>query len=1092
MPGIHGMRLNGSMAWNMAQLSITLFGSFQVTLDNRPVTNFGTDKTRALLAYLAVEAQRPHRRDALAGLLWPDSPHTKARQSLRQALSQLRQTLNDQTCAVPFLLIDRETAQFNPDSDYWLDVAAFTALAEKSRAHRHQHLESCLPCMRRMDEMVNLYGGSFLGGFFLADSNAFEEWATLQREYLQRQMMDALDRLLDYHQRRGDIGQAIQMARRQVQIEPWREETHRQLMHLLALDGQRSAALAQYRTCQRALAEELGVEPTTETTAFYARIRDSDQGPPEARPHASPARRHNLPPTPTPFIGREEELADLANHLADPDCRLLTLLGPGGIGKTRLALQTAADQVGLYEHGITFVPLDTLNSADLLVPTIADNLGFRFHNQGDPEQQLLDYLREKQLLLVLDNMEHLLDGADFVAKLFSRAPGVTILVTSRERLNLREECVYEIEGLAHPIDPETDALEAFSAVALFVQIASRVQRKFVLTRQNSPAVARICHLVDGMPLAVELAAAWVPARSCQEIAKEIERNLDSLATSLHNVPARHRSLRATFEHSWRLLSEQEQTALRKSSLFRGGFDALAAEQVIGAPTETLVALVDKSLLRRNASGRYEMHRIVRQYAEEKLQAVPSERKMAEHLHSDYYAGFLQDRETWFQGPKQADALEAVSTEVENVRLAWRLASAAKRIETLGRSLTSLGTFYAIRSWHQEGAHAFGQAIEGLTNPQPSETDPSAERQAVVFAACLAWLGHFSCELGRYDEAQGLLEQSLRLLRPSGTTPELAFSLYTLAQILCFGKNDYAEAKQIFEESLAFYQSLGDRYGTAQVLDGLGDVAVRQGSHDEAQRHYEEGLALRRQIGDVWGISTSLGSLGGLAGRLGRYDKARRWFEESLSIGRELGNPRGIAASLHNLSTLAYLQEDYAEAKRLRLETLAICREIGYRWGIASALKSLGDVAGRMGEYGKARQYLLQSLTILEETGDRRSLAYALNSLGTIERMMGRHQEARSYFRHALQAAIEIQEPALALDVLKGIAQLSSEAGKIERALELVAFILHHPASEQQTRAQVGPWRVELAAQLSAKAAATAEARGRAMDLDTIAASILQG
>ncbi|PKO20431.1 MAG: SARP family transcriptional regulator, partial [Chloroflexi bacterium HGW-Chloroflexi-1] len=596
----------------MMRLTISLLGPLRVALCGEPVTDFATDKARALLAYLAVEAERPHRRDALAGLLWPDQPQRKARQNLRQALSHLRRAIGDRDEAAPFLLVSRETVQFNADSDHWLDVAAFTSLAEACRGHRHRRLATCLPCMRRLEQMAELYRGDFLAQFFLSDSSIFEEWALLKREWLHRQAVEAFSHLAGYYERRGDYEQARQYARRQVALEPWREEAHRHLMRLLALDGQRSTALAQYETCRRMLAEELGVEPTAETVALYKRISES------AIADLQTCRLANLPPSPTPFVGREEELAELADYLANPDCRLLTLVGPGGIGKTRLVLQVAADQTGAFVHGIHFVPLASVSSTELIVSAIAEALDLPFDSHQDPKEQLLNYLHEKEMLLVLDNLEHLLPisissacgkgegGAELLAEILRRAPGVVLLVTSRERLNLREEWVYTVEGLTYP---EGEAVgrpalsvaegpETYSAVNLFQQRARRAYQHFSLSEIERPHVVRICQLVEGMPLGVELAAAWVAVHSCEEIAQEIERNLDILTTRLRNVPARQWSVRATFEHSWQLLSETEKDIFARLSVFRGGFRREAAAVVTGASLSTLSSLLDKSLIRR--------------------------------------------------------------------------------------------------------------------------------------------------------------------------------------------------------------------------------------------------------------------------------------------------------------------------------------------------------------------------------------------------------------------------------------------------------------------------------------------------------------
>ncbi|MEJ2210982.1 MAG: tetratricopeptide repeat protein [Anaerolineae bacterium] len=782
--------------------------------------------------------------------------------------------------------------------------------------------------------------------------------------------------------------------------------------------------------------------------------------------------------------------------MAAPDCRLVTLTGPGGIGKTRLALQVAADQAGLHGHGLAFVPLAALDSADLAPGTMADAVaqavGLQFHSQGDPEQQLLDFFREKEILLVLDNMEHILEGSDFLCRLLRHAPGVLLLVTSRERLSLREEQIYEVHGLPWPTATAMEGLESYDSVALFIQTARRAHRRFVLAPHDAPCVARICRLVEGLPLAVELAAAWIPVRTCQEIATQIENNLDILPTTLRNVPGRHRSLRAAFEHSWHLLSHQERKALGRLSQFQGAFEKEAAADIAAASAAILAALVVKSLLRRDAAGRYEMHRLLQQYAEEKLHAQPEEQRLVEERYCDYYGRFLQEREAWFRGARQADALETTGAGIENIRQAWRLAIARDRIEDLGRALTSLGMFYAIRCLNQEGAALFGRAAGHLGgNPAPGVQDGAqAGQRNVVLGQLLAWQGHFAYQLGHYAQAQEQLEKSLDLLRAHGAQHETAFSLYTLAHLLCHGQNDYAGAQELFLESLSLFRAADDGYGSAQSLDGLGDVAARLGSLDVAEKRFKEGLALRREIGDRWGIAISLSSLGGLAGRQGKYDEARRWFQESLAISRALGNPRGIAACLHNLSTIDYLQEDYVESRRKRLETLDICRQIGYRWGVASALKSLGDVARHLGKPEQAMRYLRESLALLQEDGDRRGQAYTLNSLGTVAQGMGQRQAARGYFRQALEASLEIREPALAVDTVMSLAALVADDGDVEGALTLLSFVVHHPACEQQTRDQAEPLRADLAGRLPTDVARQAEARGRDLEMEQVSGWVL--
>src|SRR5262245_1088704 len=597
----------------MARLSLSLLGAVQLSLDRAAVTTFDSDKVRALLIYLAVEAQQPHRRERLVGLLWPESAEGAARRSLNQALYNLRQAIGDQTATPPYLHIRRDELQFNSASEHTLDVATFTTLLDTCERHPHQRIESCPACAQRLQQAAALYRGSFLEQFSVADSEAFEEWTLVKREALHRRALHSLAQLADHHEARGEYQAARRYAARQLELDAWREEAHRQLMRALALNGERSAALAEYESCRHILADELGVEPSEETTALYRQIQAGErQAEHLPREHV---RIDTLPQVLTPFVGRSHEVAELIGLLADPTCRLLTLVGPGGIGKTRLALHIAAQQRAAFAHGVAFVPLAAITSASLLVPSIADGLGFAFYGPVDPTAQLLNYLREKQVLLLLDNAEQLLDGLGLLPEVLQHAPGVKLLVTSREPLTLPGEWVCEVAGLALRADDHTHESDA---AALFVQRARRAQTGFVVSEAERREVARICRLVDGMPLAIELAAAWVRTLSCAEIAQEIQHNLDFLASSARELEARHRSVRAVLDQSWQALADTEQQVLRCLGVFRGGFARAAAEQVASASLGVLSALLAKSLVHRSAEGRYDLHELVQQYGAEKL------------------------------------------------------------------------------------------------------------------------------------------------------------------------------------------------------------------------------------------------------------------------------------------------------------------------------------------------------------------------------------------------------------------------------------------------------------------------------------------
>ncbi|MDT8307488.1 MAG: adenylate/guanylate cyclase domain-containing protein, partial [Anaerolineae bacterium] len=398
------------------------------------------------------------------------------------------------------------------------------------------------------------------------------------------------------------------------------------------------------------------------------------------------SRSHNLPPQPTPFIGRRQALAEILDQLSNPACRLVTIYGSGGVGKTRLALQIAAESIESFPHGVYQVGLAPLSPGSSVITAIAEALRFPFSGTDPPIEQLLEYLAEKEMMLVLDNFEHLVRQASTVADLLANCPRLKVIVTSRERLNLREEWAYELGGMEVPRDGSTEVAEQFASVQLFLNHAHRVAPDLSLNSSDKASIVRICELVDGLPLGIELASSWARVLTVDEIATEVAKGLDFLATSSPSVPRRQQSLRAIFDYSWQFLSPQERDVLRRLSVFRGGMQRDAAEQIAGASLPLLLALTDKSLLRRSPGGRYELLEVIRQYASEKLEADPKLAQETRRQHTTYYINFLHSYGQSLTGGRQREALAALSAERQNTLKAWERAIDTLDVEGIHRGL----------------------------------------------------------------------------------------------------------------------------------------------------------------------------------------------------------------------------------------------------------------------------------------------------------------------------------------------------------------------------------------------------------------------
>jgi len=886
----------------MTAFDIRLFGAIEIRRNGELLTGFRSQKALVLLVYLLCE-QRPVAREYLAGLGWPESDQSQALGLLRRSLHDLQQQLPG--C----LAVDNRTVRFSPTAPVTADLQRFVVLAAQDEPDA-------------WSQAVALYRAPFLQGIYLADAPELENWLVREQERWQGEVVRLLSRLIAYHTERAAYQPALDYTQKLLAVEPWREEAHRQAMLLLARLGQTSAALAQYERCRQVLQAELAVAPAQETERLRTRIAAIAHQP-----------THPLPPATTPFIGRSEEVGELTQWLAGPHNRLITLVGPGGMGKTRLALAVAhhvvTEQRRIFLHGVVFVPLVGVETLPQTVAALAQALAFPLQSQGVPEIQLLHYLRDKEVLLVLDNVEQLVSEPilAFVRQLLDGAPDLKLLVTSRVRLNLQAEQLYWMQGLSVPVTAATTAplpvaeITTYSGVQLFLSTVQRSRPHYTLSTSDVSAVVAICQLVQGMPLALELAATWMSVLTPAEIAAELTRNLDFLASDLHDLPLRQRSMRAVFATSWRLLTAGEQQIFAQLSVFRGSFTREAAQAVTGASLPVLVRLIHTSFLQQSAAGRYQIHELLRQFGEEQLAYAPDMETAVHKQHSVYYCHWLMLQEVNLKGSRQQEAMKEIDANIQNIRIAWNWSVTHAQVKSVEEALESLLCFYEWRGFSHEGEAICRQSVEKIY----TSTSPHT---LYVVARLLVWQGIFCRNLGNNAQGEQLVRQSLAIL-----------------------------------DSLHI-ANVETRSGKAFAFLQMGYFANRH----EAKEFRTQSLNYYRSVNDEWGSATALYLLGQAVQMLGDYIKAESYFQESLIIQQKLGNRRGIALALRSLGYVALDQGQEELAEQLVRKSLAIIQQSENRAEIAYTLHSLAVVLTRLGKFNDSLLTIEQSIDLYEDQG----------------------------------------------------------------------------------------------------------------------------
>lgn len=940
-------------------LSIRLFGALEVRLSGQPLPRLRSRKGEWLLALLVLRDGQPVLRDWLAETLWPDSSPEAALTSLRQSLKDLRSALGDQAWRLQKAGGRRLALEL---SHARVDLHEFRTLLEVGDAES-------------LARAVALYRGPLLEG-------CREPWLQADREQYERAYLGALERLSREAEARGDLALAAGYLRRAAATVPGSEPVHRSLMAVLSRSGETQAAIEVYQRLRRWLHRECAAEPDAETTALYQRIRagarrtDHQRTPPEP----SRAAAAGVPLPLTPLIGRERELAEIEGRLLA--ARLVTLTGTGGVGKTRLALAVAVEAAPQFADGACFVDFSAVGSDALLRSTLAAALGLG--TGPDPESRLIPSLAPRQLLLVLDNCEHLLAGcARLVHSLVSQCPAVRILATSREPLGLTGEVRIPIPPLPLPDTAHggrtLQEITASPAVRLFCERASAVAPGFAPGEADAPLLLQLCRCLDGLPLALELAASMLDVLSLPEILRGLDDRFRFLAGADPTRPERQQTLQGVVDWSYERLDPEEQRLFRWVGAFTGSWNLAALDSVCSEPAPVLpvlTRLVRKSLVVPEdlpAGGRrYRMLETLRQYARQRL-AEAGEADAVRKRHLEWARELVALAAPQLSGPDQTAALERLTAEEENLNGALEWALEPERDPEIclsGAQLAAeLGRYWQIRGLYRQGGRHLHRSLARLPT--------AAEGETRLRATLLGWAGFLMLYEGRYQEATEQATAALRIWEALGDVRGRAEALGTLA-ICAKDQGDTQEARPLFAESLRLSEQVGDTRGIASSLGYLGILAADAGEPDEAEPLFARALALRRSLRDTWGIAASLNNLGRLAAARGDLERARSLLEESLELRRQLGDRRSIAVTLNSLGSLLLCQDRLAPAAACFMESLELVSEIGDRRSIAYSLEAAAQVAHKLEENGDALRLLGAAAAL------RRELPAPLSSAGVTE------------------------------------------------------------------------------------------------------------
>jgi predicted ATPase/DNA-binding SARP family transcriptional activator len=952
--------------------------------------SFKTRKSLALLVYLAVRRDSVSRAE-LDTLLWPEQDDEGARRSLRGELFRLAQVVGRET-----VIEDSRGLRINAEA-LETDLWGFEALAEQGDPQALEH-----------------YRGRLLEGFHIRDAEPFESWLQAERERVQERFLELLKRLAELAEAKGNPSQGQEYLQRAIAANPLDETLYHRIIRLHGLSRDRVGALRWFERLKRVLEEELGVEPSPEVQVLLDSV---NEGRVLVKPSASPRAVSGfvppaLPLPAGPLIGRTAELEQLQTLLQQPSVRLITLLGPGGVGKTRLMIELAQlAQPESSKTAVVFVELAPLHERGLVAGAIAHSLGLK--EDGRPVlERLIAHLQDAAVLLLLDNFEQVMEAAGLVGELLANCPRLQVVVTSRSPLRLRGERELAIGPLATPSALEPlPTLAGSAAIQLFVERAKAVRPGFSLTAENASAVAQVCARLDGLPLALELAAARSRALGPQAMLGLLDNRLAFLSGGPRDAPERQRSLRNAIEWSHTLLGPDEQRLFAALSVFVGGFDAEAVQTLseqLGQSRgglEALERLIEQSLIRAeeanpqtpSESPRFSMLQTIREYAAERLRARDEEKQLRE-IHARYYLELVEQAwQAQHVGPQQRRWLNRLEAERDNLRAALNVWIDDGQAEQAQRMAVGLRFLWDMRGYFAEGRAAFKTVLQ-----LPADVNPSTRAAALTGAGVLAW------RQGDYAEAGPLLEEGLRLRRTIQDQDGIAYSLQSLGNLAARTGNLKA-ARQYQQENLALRRTLQDRSVLGDAVFSLGNVALLEGNLLEARELYDEALTLYRELGEHTSLPFVLINLGEVARFQGKYPEAQKRAQEGLEHARSLGDRMRMANAMQSLGLTALDQGEVSAARSWLDQALSIYQALGERARMGLVQAELGNVQLRLGELEAAEQLFRESLSLERVLGIKPAMVAALRGLSQIRALEGNLTEAKARLTEGFKLALEVSD-----------------------------------------------------------------------------------